>query len=187
MGEADVATASRAKPGRELARERFYRQLVERHRASVYSSLRWLCGDDALAADLTAEAYVRVWERWGTIRQPSAARAFLFKVALNEYRRAMRRRGVEVASPGSLPDAQPDPAAEPLRSVEREALRQGVREAVAALPELHRAVVVLHKLEGLKLREVAAMLDIPVGTAKSRLAAAFVMLRRSLREWKEEA
>ena len=120
------------------------------------------------------------------MRKRSAARAFLFKVAVNEYRQAMRKRGVEAASEEGFPDAQPDPAAEPLGAVQREELRRGVREAVAALPELHREVVVLHNLEGLKLREVAEVLDIPVGTVKSRLAAAFVMLRRSLRGWKEE-
>ena len=46
--------------------------------------------------------------------------------------------------------------------------------------------MLLHSLEGLTLAEVGEALDVPVGTAKSRLSAAFAMLRRSLREWKED-
>ena len=59
-------------------------------------------------------------------------------------------------------------------TIQRDELRHAVREAVETLPELHRTVVVLHRLEGLKLREVADVLEVPVGTVKSRLAAAFV-------------
>ena len=55
---------------------------------------------------------------------------------------------------------------------------------VEQLPEIHRMVVLLHSIEGLTLRETAGVLEIPPGTAKSRLNAALKMLRRTLREWK---
>jgi RNA polymerase sigma-70 factor (ECF subfamily) len=64
----------------------------------------------------------------------------------------------------------------------REALGQAVRAALEKLPELYREVVVLHNLEDLPLAQVALVLEIPVGTVKSRRAKAFVALRTLLAE-----
>jgi RNA polymerase sigma-70 factor (ECF subfamily) len=75
---------------------------------------------------------------------------------------------------------------DPLEALSLRELTAAVRLAVEGLPPAHRAVVLLHNLEGMSLRDVAEILEVPVGTAKSRLSAAFVMLRRSLREWRED-
>jgi RNA polymerase sigma-70 factor (ECF subfamily) len=58
---------------------------------------------------------------------------------------------------------------------------------VDRLPDAYRAVILLHNLEGFTLREVAEILEVPVGTAKSRLATGFATLRRLLHEWKEDS
>ena len=92
--------------------------------------------------------------------------------------------GITLVTSGRVHAQSVDPTKS--RSELEAELAEAVREAIGQLPGIHRAVILLHSIEGLTLREAAAALDIPIGTAKSRLNAAFAMLRRSLREWKGE-
>jgi RNA polymerase sigma-70 factor (ECF subfamily) len=176
-----VETSEKAVPDRRL-----YLTLVERYHARVYDYLCWLCRDERLAEDLTAETFLRLWQHPPNATKRGSLKAYLFKVALNQYRQHLRSRGADLVAIEDTGASLADPADEPPVALERGALRRGVREAVEKLPDIHRGVVLLHSLEGLTLAEVAEALDIPIGTAKSRLAAAFAMLRRSLREWKED-
>jgi RNA polymerase sigma factor (sigma-70 family) len=182
MHSAEVAeTSAKAMPDRRL-----YLKLVDRYHARVYDYLCWLCRDESLAEDLTAETFLRLWQHPPDATKRGSLKAYVFKAALNQYRQHLRSRGADLVGIEDTGASLADPADEPPAALERGALRRGVRQAVEKLPEIHRAVVLLHSLEGLTLREVAEALDLPLGTAKSRLAAAFAMLRRSLREWKEE-
>ncbi len=165
---------------------RLYLRLVDRYHARVYDHLCWLCRDEGLAEDLTAETFLRLWQHPPDPGKSGSLKAYVFKAALNQYRQHLRGRGADLVAIENAGDSLTDPADEPPLALERGALRRGVREAVEKLPEIHRAVVLLHSLEGLTLAEVGEALDVPVGTAKSRLSAAFAMLRRSLREWKED-
>lgn len=174
-------TSEKAVPDR-----RWYLTLVDRYHARVYDYLCWLCRDESLAEDLTAETFLRLWQHPPDASKRGSPKAYVLKVALNQYRQHLRGRGADVIPIENTGDSLADPADEPPVALERGALRRGVREAVQKLPDIHRAVILLHSLAGLTLAEVAEVLDIPTGTAKSRLAAAFTILRRSLREWKED-
>ncbi len=165
---------------------RLYLKLVDRYHARIYDYLWWLCRDGSLAEDLTAETFLRLWQHPPDPSKRGSLKAYVFRSALNQYRQHLRSRGREPLPLNDAGLSTPDAADGPPIVLERDELRRGVREAVEKLPEIHRAVVLLHNLEGLTLAEVAEALDIPIGTAKSRLAAAFAMLRRSLREWKED-
>ena len=169
---------------KSAADQRAFSRIVDRFRTGVYDYLCWLTQESTLAADLTAETFVQIWRHPPARRHPGSLRAWVYTVALNTYRQHLRRR--------RLPEVGLDQAAEavatgdeaPLSVFERAELQEAVRDAVAALPGLYRAVVVLHSIEGLTLREVAEALEVPLGTAKSRLATAFGLLRRSLQAWK---
>ena len=76
------------------------------------------------------------------------------------------------------PSQTPRPHPRPV--LEQEAFCRTVQEAVEALPDLYREVIVLHNLEGLPLPEVATVLDVPLGTVKSRRNRAFELLRTLL-------
>jgi len=155
-----------------------YAHLVGRHYASVYNYLRWLARDEVLAADLTDEAFVQLWRYLPRPRRGGSLRAFVFKIALNLYRRHLRHDGVELLPLEEAERAPADAWHEPPLVLERDELRRHVRLAVERLPDTCRAVIPLHNLEGFTLREVAEILEVPVGTAKSRLAAGFPTLRR---------
>jgi RNA polymerase sigma-70 factor (ECF subfamily) len=165
---------------------RAFTRLVDRLHGRVYDYLCWLSRDAALAADLTDETFLRLWRRPPDPCRPLSHRAYVFKVALNLYREHLRRTGIEWAPLDETADELPDPSPQPFARLTQDEMQRAVRAAVLSLPELQRAVIVLHNLEGLTLREVAEALDMPVGTAKSRLSSGFAMLRRALREWKED-
>jgi len=182
VGEMPIVCERPAASRRDAAR---FSALVQRHYARVYDYLCWLTRDPTIAEDLTQETFARVWQSPPDWRRRNASRAWVMKVALNEFRQHARQRGVEVDS-ATGSDLPTEPALSPPAVAERAELGQIVRVAVLSLPFHLREVVVLSKLEGLTLREVAEMLEIPLGTVKSRLAKAFTLLREALREWEEE-
>ena len=69
---------------------------------------------------------------------------------------------------------------DPVQSANRQELSEKVEAAINSLSPLHRDVIVLHELQGLTYQEVAATLNVPVGTVKSRLSNAFRRLRENL-------
>ncbi|HJN18449.1 MAG TPA: RNA polymerase sigma factor [Armatimonadota bacterium] len=165
---------------------RLYLRLVDLHHDRVYGHLRLLCGDDALAADLTSETFMQVWLHPPRSRRAGALRAYVFNIAVNQFRQHRRRRGVETVPVDDVDEPVEASDDDPLNALAEAELSDALASAVEQLPEIHRLVALLHSIEGLTLRETAEILEIPVGTAKSRLNAALKMLRRSLREWKGE-
>jgi RNA polymerase sigma-70 factor (ECF subfamily) len=152
----------------------------------VYQYLCWVTQEEALAADLTAEAFLRIWKHPPDPRRRGSLRAYVFTVAVNELRRHRQRHGVELVQLEDLEEPPTSSAEDPPLVAERRELCRLVQAAVGKLPEIHRAVILLHNFQGFTLREVAEMLGVPVGTAKSRLATAFVALRRLLHELRDE-
>jgi RNA polymerase sigma-70 factor (ECF subfamily) len=156
-----------------------FERLARRHYAGAYSYLRWLSHDDAIAEDLTQETFVQIWQHLPVDRGEAALRAWVYRIARNQYLQHRRRAGLETAATDDAEDTVADLLTSgPELRFEREELRHEVHGAVESLPDHYREVIVLHNLEGLSLAEVSLALEIPVGTVKSRRAKAFRMLRR---------
>ena len=159
-------------------------QLVQRHQARLYNLARALVGDPAEAEDLTQESFVRAWRAIGRFRGDAAFGTWLYRVALNVIRSHLSRRGKRAGvwgwwqrqtSPDAAPsiDDRPDP-----RDLESDvARRDAIDRALATLPPDMRLVVTLRDLEGLEYRDIARLLQLPIGTVESRLFRA----RRRLR------
>lgn len=155
--------------------------------------LRDLCtrltGRGHLGDELAQEAFVRVFlhrDRYDPARRFST---WIWRIAINlchDTRRRDIRRGEspleEDASAPAFAAPEPGPDQAALGS-ERAAL---VRLALSELSELHRTVLVLREYEGLKLREIAEVLDVPEGTVKSRLAEALSRLAARLKSLEPE-
>lgn len=159
--------------------------------------LRRLCarmtGDAQRGEDLAQEAFVRAFTGRDGFQQGRRFSTWLWRIALNlchdEHRRVSRRGELplEVWGEGEeliaeMQTVEPGPDAK-LEGEERAKL---VRAALLTLSENHRVVLVLREYEGLKLREIAEVLDIPEGTVKSRMAEALTLLERRLRPVFEE-
>ena len=165
----------------------FFERLARRFYAGVYDYLYWLSQDVDLAEDLTQETFMQIWQHPPELRGERALRAWVFRVARNQYLQHHRRtRGRTVAlddcvDVGHVDWASPDPQVR----LEREELREVLRSLLEKLPDMYREVIVLHNLEGLSLGQVAEVLEIPKGTVKSRRAKAFSMLRHLLQKQEE--
>ena len=145
--------------------------LLRRHHERIWAVCRRLAGNDADAADATQEAMVLIVRRIGTFDGRSRFTTWAHRVATNACLDELRRRGRRSAD--QLPDDVDGGRATPDR---REALdtavseRLAIDDALAALPEAFRAPIVLRDLAGHDYADIAAVLDIPIGTVRSRIA-----------------
>jgi RNA polymerase sigma-70 factor (ECF subfamily) len=155
------------------------RPLYERYKDRVYNTAYRVTGDPEVAEDVTHDVFVRVYERLRQFRRRSRFSSWLYRVTVNLATDVARRRGRERwlfavrfgVTPGSR---EPMTAREsgPLRSAESAEAAEEVSRAVAELSPKLRSVVALRYFEGLSYEEVAEVLEVSVGTVKSRLSRA---------------
>jgi RNA polymerase sigma-70 factor (ECF subfamily) len=150
-------------------------EIVCRHQASVFSTCLRLAGNAPDAEDLTHEALVEAWLKLRQLRDPERFAGWLKTLTLNVFRMWYRRRQhPTVELPEEIPAAEPDESEEPLHAA--------ISSSLFRLSSTHRVVLVLHYLEGLSYEEIAAFLDIPIGTVMSRLHRARKALEGLVRD-----
>ncbi|MBQ4854685.1 sigma-70 family RNA polymerase sigma factor [Rhodanobacter sp. B2A1Ga4] len=173
-GANDSDDVRAAAAGDRHAFQRLYRLHVGRVHGAVYRLAGY---DHARAEDLTQDAFVRAWQKLPDFRHESAFGTWLYRLAVNVALMDIRARG---ANPVSMLDDEhlPDSGETPFCAAEREELER----AVGKLPPRARAVLVLHDIEGWKHEEIAAELDMAVGTSKAQLHRARGLLRKVLGE-----
>ena len=136
------------------------------------------------AEDVAQEALIRAYRNLARLRDPARFRGWLVRIAwrlaIDQRRAAGRRERRELESFGSWPGPPPGPDVEQV-AASRE-FGQRLWRAVDDLPEKLRIVMVLSGIEGYDHGEVAALLDLPEGTVRSRLHAARKKLAEKLRE-----
>lgn len=134
------------------------------------------------AEDLTQETFLQAWRHRARLRDPRAARAWLFSIAVNLWRSRLRRKGRSEQA-AELPDEPgPRPANLPEEDLVAQEDVRRVREAIDALPARQREVVYLHACEALPLREIAGVLGISLEAVRSSLSLARKRLRRQLKD-----
>jgi RNA polymerase sigma-70 factor, ECF subfamily len=155
-------------------------ELLEAWVPRVYRFALRLTQDAHAADDLTQETFLRAWRHRDRLREPTAARVWLFRIAANLWRDQLRRGRSPVARAGPLAEEPPDPA-RPAQAdaVEREDLRRAL-EAMDGLPARQREVLYLSACEGLPPRDIAAVLQISPEAAKASLSLARKRLRELL-------
>ncbi len=156
-----------------------FTELMREHEDRVFAVCLRVLRDRQLALDATQETFLTVFRKADRFGGRSAFSTWLYRVAVNTCYDLARRRSRHPTEP--LPDslAGPDRRAEDqLAAVE---LRPDLERALATLSPEFRAAVVLRDLEGLALDTVAEILDVPLGTAKSRVFRGRRMLADALR------
>lgn len=152
-------------------------RLVQEHHASVYRFAYRLTGCQADAEDLTQQTYLLAQQNLHQLREPAAARGWLFSIARNCFSRAVRQRLRIRFEPGEV-DVQNLPAAEESVEVDAEALQTALDD----LPDNFRVCVLMYYFEELAYQEIADRLCLPLGTVMSRLSRAKGHLRKRLFE-----
>jgi RNA polymerase sigma-70 factor (ECF subfamily) len=167
--------------------------LVHRYERELFGYLRHYLGDADMADDVFQQTFLQVHLKCQKFDPGRKVRPWLYTVATNQaidyQRRNRRHRMVSLDRRGSRPSDEDagalvelldDPEPNPDEVAEAAERSDQLREAVDELPESTRQVVMLVYFQGLKYREAAEVLSIPVGTVKSRLHAAINKLSDTL-------
>jgi RNA polymerase sigma-70 factor (ECF subfamily) len=143
-----------------------------------------LCGQRALAEDLTQDVFLKVWRAAAGWQPLGKVSTWLFQIAKRHWwnEAAKRRRRAPVRGPSleEAPETATDTGGGPAERLARAEAARAVEDALAGLSPRLRLVFVLVRLERLAYAEAARIAGIPVGTVKSRAAAAEAALRRLL-------
>jgi RNA polymerase sigma-70 factor (ECF subfamily) len=164
--------------------------LLRRYERELYGYLRRYLGDATLAEDVFQNTFLQVHVKSGQYEPGRPVRPWLYTIATHQAIDALRRNNRHQAV--SLDQSRDDLAdgdahnlmdmlqsreTPPLEFAQGQEARERIRSSVEKLPDFLRQVLVLAYYQGLKYREIADILDIPVGTVKSRLHAAIAKLQ----------
>jgi len=168
-----------------------FEDLVRRHEASIYRVAYRLTGNHEDAEDLVQEALLEAYESFSRFRAGTYFDRWLFRILRNTYIDGTRARPkvalqsldepIETETGSQNAREVVDWSGHPERRVLAAALEEPIQQALMALPEEFRLVVVLADMEGLSYEEVSQVAECPVGTVRSRLHRARMALKEKLR------
>ena len=179
--ESETRLITRAQQGDREA----FGELVMNHHTAVYTTVYRMTGDAQLAEDATQQAFLKAWLHLASYQPRASLRAWLSRIAINSGLDVLRREKriiPDEALIGECMDTQPGP--ESVLIEKQQAL--AIQNALLALNETNRSVLVLREYGDLSYQEIAAALNIPLGTVMSRLNTARKQLRMILQPQLEE-
>ena len=197
----DLATATDqevveyAREGAEAA----YRELVRRYQRPVFSLIYRMVRDRELAEDLAQETFIRVLNALDRYRPEFKFSSWVFKIANNASIDHLRKKELDTLSLEGGPDATTadrieatalqigDTNESPLEELEARELGSSIEQAIEQLRPEYRSCIMLRHVEGRPYEEIAAMLDLPLGTVKTYIHRARAELRQALDTiWEEQ-
>ncbi|HQU43445.1 MAG: RNA polymerase subunit sigma-70 [Planctomycetia bacterium 21-64-5] len=176
---------------RESAAKLAFAELVQRYERELYNYLRRYLGDPVMAEDAFQGTFLQLHLKCDQFEPDKKVRPWLYMIATNQaidaQRRNKRHRLVSLdrrnsaddEEMGTLVDLLVSKEVGPADQMESDERREWVRNAVSELPPTLLSAVTLIYYQGLKYREAAEILDVPVGTVKSRLHAAILKLHEA--------
>lgn len=156
---------------------------------SAYNLARWLLQNDNDAEDLVQETYLKAFQNFRSFHTGTNFRAWIFRILRNTFLTSRstleRRMTVALEWEDELPSLRSNCASPELLLIQKSNIA-AIREAIEQLPFSYREVILLCDVEGLAYREIAEILEIPIGTVMSRLARARNVVRDALRPTQTE-
>jgi RNA polymerase sigma-70 factor (ECF subfamily) len=153
-----------------------FEPLVEKYRQRVWRLAYQVLHDREEAWDVAQEAFVRAFHSLPSFRGQSAFYTWLFRITVNVATDRHRQRGAQARAfgPERVTEEEwarttPDPGGGPEHQATRKEQRERIRSALDALPPKARTIIMLSDVEGLSYREIAEVLNCPIGTVMSRL------------------
>lgn len=160
-----------------------YEGLTRRYQDRLFASMRGDVGCSTMAEDIVQEAFVRAFVHLDTFRGHSNFYTWLYRIALNSRRSYLRKNRVTVPLDSvaevecQIDACSPDA---PTRRIERNEEKTQVREALSRLDEPYRQILILREFEGFDYQTIADVLQVKMGTVRSRLARARARLKKEL-------
>ncbi|MEZ4388165.1 MAG: sigma-70 family RNA polymerase sigma factor [Candidatus Krumholzibacteriia bacterium] len=173
----DRTLYDRCRDGDELAWE----ALVRRYQARVCSVAYTYTGNEDEALDVAQEVFVRVWKRLDSCREPERFAAWLLSIARNACLDHLRRRKARPPAQDIPADelySLADPGQATDQRVEDQDRQHVLERALQQLSDINREAILLKDIQELPLEDMARLLDLPVGTVKSRCSRARVELAK---------
>ncbi len=173
--------------------------LVGRYEKELYNFLARFTGDATLAEDVFQETFLQLHISAATFDWNRRLKPWLFTIAANKARDALRSRSRRMAAPldavlkgddaqrTTYGDLLPGNVPKPDESLMNLETRQAVQNIIRKMPENLRTVIILSYFHGFQYKQIAEILDVPVGTIKSRLHAAVAHFARKWRQVAGEA
>ncbi len=192
LSDQEVVLMARA--GREAA----YRELIRRYERPIFALLFRMLRDRELAEDLSQETFVKALNAIESYRPEFKFSSWIFKIANNAAIDHLRRRELDTLSLDGSPHAETPEAIQatalqigarqesPLDTVEAKELGGAIEIAIGRLRPEYRSCILLRHVDGRAYEEIAAMLDLPLGTVKTYIHRARNELRQALAHLKEE-
>jgi RNA polymerase sigma-70 factor, ECF subfamily len=170
--------------------ENAYEQLIERFQGPVYNLAYRLLNDQADASDVAQEVFLKIFRNVGSFRGDSSLRTWVYRIAVNEshnrrrwlFRHRRGETGIEDAFEDSETREKPlmDSGETPFDfTVNREA-QILLEEALATVNPVFRTALVLREIEDMSYEQIADILEVSIGTVKSRIVRGREALRRNL-------
>ena len=168
-----------------MIRELQFKFLTQRYADEIYRYAKGLLGDATEAEDAVQEVLIRFWQHLPEV-QITKSRAWLYRTTRNHCIDLLRQRQA-IHRPlyldnDQLPDVPEEDPIDPSRQADLETIKKTVESAIQALPETLRSVFVLYEINGLRYREIATTLDVPINSVKVYLSRARLNLRQQLKE-----
>jgi RNA polymerase sigma-70 factor (ECF subfamily) len=183
-GQSDLDLVRRAQQNERGA----FDLLVLKYQHKVIKLVARLLRDPTEAEDVAQEAFVKAYRALGSFRGDSAFYTWLYRIAVNTARNSIasrQRRPLDYEA--ELSESEQNTVAARLKHDDTpeatalsEEIRQTVNSAIEQLPEDLRTAIVLREIEGLSYEEIAAAMDCPVGTVRSRIFRAREAIDRAL-------
>jgi RNA polymerase sigma-70 factor (ECF subfamily) len=171
--------------------ERSFERLVLPYRDTLYVHALALTRNADEAEDLVQETTLRALRGFESLRSEGPLRAWLLTILRNLFINSYRAKKRVPASVSLDALENPDPVVPTEPSPERQVFSrmesEAVNRAVANLPEDYREVLILSDMRGMSYQEISVVMELPIGTVRSRLSRARNRIRRALFAWRPEA
>jgi RNA polymerase sigma-70 factor (ECF subfamily) len=181
----DQLNISRAQSGDSTA----FNALIRKYEIRAYQYAFRLTRNPEEASDIVAEAFVRIYNALHNFKGQSAFSTWMYRILTNCFLDIRKRERVRPTTSleatlqtdeGEMERQIEDPGRTPHQELERNERETRVERAVSELPEYQRAMIVMYHAEMMSYEDIAAALDLPIGTVKSRLNRARLSLREIL-------
>ena len=177
ISKQEVFLILRAQTGDRAA----FDELLKSNQTAIFRYIYRIIGDYALAEDILQEVFLIVYRKIRWLENPQLFRAWIYRIASREAFRHLKKeknRAEQICDDALLENFPVEEACE----IYEPELLEKLPELISKVSPASRAVLVLHYLEDLSLSEIAEILDISVGTVKSRLAYGLANLREKIKK-----
>jgi RNA polymerase sigma-70 factor (ECF subfamily) len=178
--------------------QRAFKLLVERYQRKVYAVALGMLKDKEEAMDVSQEAFVKVYKYLDHFKGDASFYTWLYRITANICIDVIRKRAGSGGEHAEFDETMPMDVSEanigalgsrlgtnPQKSALRRELAEKIQEALAAVPEKHRAILLLREIEGMSYEDLSRTLDIPKGTVMSRLFHARAKVQKILSQYLE--